>query len=86
MEAASVVKGTIPDNSIVYGNLARVIEKASLLVRLLLKSKNRLDTRNMPDEERERAIKKHFHITQEILLTFPRVSIKRIENIKPSKR
>ena len=60
--AASVVKGVIPDNSIVYGNPARVIGKASLLVRLLLKSKNRLDTRDMPPEERERVIKEHFHI------------------------
>jgi acetyltransferase-like isoleucine patch superfamily enzyme len=61
--AASVVRGAIPDNSIVYGNPARVIGKANLLVRLLLKNKNRLDTRNMPPEERERVIKKHFHIT-----------------------
>ena len=58
--SGSVVRGTIPDGSVVFGNPARVIMKTSLMKHLLLNHKNRLDTHNLPPEEKEGAIRRHF--------------------------
>jgi acetyltransferase-like isoleucine patch superfamily enzyme len=61
--AGSVVRGKIPDNSLVVGNPAKVVGKASLLLAKLAKSPNRLDVYDAPSAERRRKIEEHFHIT-----------------------
>ena len=56
----SVVRGVIPDGSVVMGNPARVVMKTSLAKQLLVNSKNRMDTRGWPSEAKHRAIRQHF--------------------------
>jgi acetyltransferase-like isoleucine patch superfamily enzyme len=56
----SVVRGVIPDGSVVMGNPARVVMKTSLAKQLLVNRKNRMDTRGWPLEEKHRAIRQHF--------------------------
>jgi acetyltransferase-like isoleucine patch superfamily enzyme len=56
----SVVRGVIPDGSVVFGNPARVVMKTALAKQLLVNHKHRLDTRNWPVEEKHRAIREHF--------------------------
>jgi acetyltransferase-like isoleucine patch superfamily enzyme len=56
----SVVRGVIPDGSVVFGNPARVVMKTALAKQLLVNSKNRLDTRNWPPAEKHRAVRQHF--------------------------
>lgn len=58
--AGSIVRGTIPDGSVVYGNPARVVMKTSLLKQLLVHHKHRLDTRHVPAKEKERILRRHF--------------------------
>jgi acetyltransferase-like isoleucine patch superfamily enzyme len=60
--SGSVVRGTIPDNSVVMGNPARVVMKTSLLKQVLVHHKNRLDTRQLPPAEKERVLRRHFGI------------------------
>jgi acetyltransferase-like isoleucine patch superfamily enzyme len=56
----AVVRGVIPDGSVVVGNPARVVMKTSLAKQLLVNHKNRLDTRHLPAREKERIIRQHF--------------------------
>jgi acetyltransferase-like isoleucine patch superfamily enzyme len=56
----SVVRGVVPDGSVVFGNPARVVMKTALAKQLLVHSKNRLDTRNWPLAEKHRAVRQHF--------------------------
>lgn len=57
----SVVRGQVPDNSIVHGNPPVILRgKASLLRRKMLAGPNRLDTLRMAEPARERAIRAHF--------------------------
>jgi acetyltransferase-like isoleucine patch superfamily enzyme len=56
----SVVRGVIPDDSVVFGNPARVVMKTQLAKHLLVHHKNRLDTRHLPMTEKHRAIREHF--------------------------
>jgi acetyltransferase-like isoleucine patch superfamily enzyme len=58
--AGTLVRGEIPDNSVVMGNPGKVVMKTSLLKPLLRHSKNRLDTRRLPPAEKEQAIRRHF--------------------------
>lgn len=59
----AVVRGEIPDNSVVMGNPGRVVMKTSLLKPLLLNHKNRLDgMRKLPGHEKERVLRRHFGI------------------------
>jgi acetyltransferase-like isoleucine patch superfamily enzyme len=60
--AGSVVRGKIPDNSLVIGNPAKVVGKASLLLAKLARSPHRLDVYNNAPAERRRKIEEHFHI------------------------
>jgi acetyltransferase-like isoleucine patch superfamily enzyme len=60
--AGSVVRGKIPDNSVAMGNPAKVIMKTDILKALLVNSKNRLDIKQLTDQQKARIIKQHFHI------------------------
>ncbi|HTO90844.1 MAG TPA: acyltransferase [Candidatus Sulfotelmatobacter sp.] len=60
--AGSVVRGAIPDDSVVMGNPARVVMKTSLLKQLLVHSRNRLETHLFSSPEKRRALCQHFGI------------------------
>jgi len=57
----SVVRGKIPDNSVVMGNPAKVVMKTSVAEMFMTKSKNRVDTKHMGPKEREEVLLKHFY-------------------------
>jgi acetyltransferase-like isoleucine patch superfamily enzyme len=60
--AGSVVKGAIPDESVVLGNPARVVMKTGVVERLLLANKGRIDAdlAAMKPADRKRLILGHF--------------------------
>ncbi|MCW5977111.1 MAG: acyltransferase [Bryobacteraceae bacterium] len=59
--AATVVRGLVPDDSVAYGNPARVIRgKAAFLAQQLLRDRNRLDARSLSAAERMRLLLAHF--------------------------
>lgn len=60
--AGAVVRGNIPDNSLVVGNPGKVVGRASLIRTLLAGSPDRLDVFNASPAERRRRIEEHFHI------------------------
>ncbi len=60
--AGSVVRGKFPDNSVIFGNPAKVISKMSVLKLLYDKNPNRLKTAKMSDKDKEPIVKKHFGI------------------------
>jgi acetyltransferase-like isoleucine patch superfamily enzyme len=60
--AGSVVRGKIPENSVVFGNPAQVVMKTDLFQKMLLNNKGRVDTKNMTAKEREVILRKHFNI------------------------
>jgi len=60
--SGSVVRGVIPDDSVVLGNPAKVVMKTSLLQQLLVNHKHRLDTRNLPPREKKAIVRRHFGI------------------------
>lgn len=62
--SGAVVRGVIPDGSVVMGNPGKVVMKTSLLKQLLLHHKHRLDTHNLSPAEKERVIRAHFGIDQ----------------------
>jgi len=61
--AGSVVRGFIPANSLVVGNPAKVVGRASLVLMMLERSPDRLDVFDASPAERRRRIEEHFHIT-----------------------
>jgi acetyltransferase-like isoleucine patch superfamily enzyme len=58
--SGSVVRGAIPDGSVVFGNPAKVVMKTALMKHLLINHKHRLDTHRLPPERKEEAIRRHF--------------------------
>jgi len=58
--AGSVVRGPIPDNSLVMGNPAKVVGRASLFLDRLERNPNALDTFGMPEATRRATILRHF--------------------------
>lgn len=58
--AGSVVRGTIPDNSVVMGNPAVVVGRTGLFLEMMDASPDTLDTYDLPEDERERRIRGHF--------------------------
>lgn len=58
--AGSVVRGSIPDHSVVMGNPATVVGRTGLFLELMDASADTLDTFSLPPEERERRIRAHF--------------------------
>lgn len=63
--AGAVVRGTIPDNSLVVGNPAQVVGRASTFLSRLERGKNTLDTFGLPEPARRAAILAHFGIPDE---------------------
>jgi len=61
--SGAVVRGVIPDDSVVFGNPAKVLMKTSLLKQLLVHHKHRLDTRSLPPKEKEKILRRHFGLT-----------------------
>ncbi len=57
----SVVRGKIPDNSVVMGNPAKVIMKTNVAEMFMTKSKNRVDTKHMTPQQRKEVLLKHFY-------------------------
>jgi acetyltransferase-like isoleucine patch superfamily enzyme len=57
--AGAVVSGTIPENSLVAGNPARVMGRASLYLERLALSPDSLDTFGLPEDDRRRVILEH---------------------------
>lgn len=58
--AGSVVRGPIPDDSVVFGNPAKVMLKTPMMKALLVNSRNRLDTRHLSLKAKEKVLRKHF--------------------------
>ena len=58
----SVVRGKIPDNSVVMGNPAKVVMKTSVAEKFMLNNRNRVDTKHMNPEERKETLLKHFNM------------------------
>jgi len=60
--AGSVVRGKIPDNSVVMGNPAKVVMKTDIAAKFLINNKNRVDTKHMNPQERKEALLKHYDL------------------------
>jgi len=60
--SGSVVRGKIPDNSVVFGNPAKVAMSLSMQKLIYNQSHGRLKTSRMSDREKEPIVKKHFGI------------------------
>lgn len=58
--SCAVVRGDIPDGSVVMGNPGRVIMKTALLKHLLVHHKHRLDTRHLDARAKEQVLRRHF--------------------------
>ena len=58
--AGSVVRGKIPDNSVVMGNPAKVVMKTDIAEKFLVNNKGRVDTKHISPEERRDVLLKHF--------------------------
>ena len=58
--AGSVVRGKIPDNSVVMGNPAKVVMKTEIAEKFLIRSKYRVDTKHMSPKERKEKILEHY--------------------------
>lgn len=58
--AGAVVSGTIPANSLVVGNPARVVGRASLYLERLLRHPDAIDSFGMQEPERRAMILRHF--------------------------
>jgi acetyltransferase-like isoleucine patch superfamily enzyme len=62
--AGAVVRGTIPDDSVVFGNPATVLFKTSMMKKLLVNHRHRLDTRHVPAREKEVILRRHFGLEE----------------------
>ena len=60
--AGSVLRGRYPDDSVIIGNPAKVVMKMSVQKLLYSQNPGLLSTKNIPDSQKEKIIKKHFGI------------------------
>lgn len=60
--AGAVVKGEVPEGSVVVGNPARVIKTTQAHLRSLVEHPHRLDIWHLDTAQRERILKHHFEI------------------------
>jgi acetyltransferase-like isoleucine patch superfamily enzyme len=60
--SGSVIRGVVPDDSVVMGNPARIVMKTSLARPLLVHHRHRLDTRRMTRREKDKLIRQHFEL------------------------
>jgi acetyltransferase-like isoleucine patch superfamily enzyme len=58
--AGAVVSGAIPANSLVSGNPARVVGRASLYLERLIRHPDAIDSFGLPESERRQMIVRHF--------------------------
>jgi hypothetical protein len=58
--AGSVVRGRIPENSLIVGNPGRVIGRASLLLEILAHRRGAIESLDLREPERARVILDHF--------------------------
>ncbi len=58
--AGSVVRGLIPDNSIVIGNPAKVIMKTKMFETMILHNKHCLNSKHLKRRKKMRMVKEHF--------------------------
>jgi len=58
--AGSVVRGDIPNGSVVMGNPARVVMPTAMLKKLSQYHRNRIDTHLMSTQEKRRVLRRHF--------------------------
>ena len=62
--AGAVVRGEIPDNSVVMGNPGKIIMTTDMLKDVMLRSPNRLDILYLSPEEREAILRQHFGLKE----------------------
>ena len=60
--AGSIVRGKFPDNSVIFGNPAKVVLKMNVQKFLYLQNPAMLKTQKLTDSEKNKIIKKHFGI------------------------
>lgn len=60
--AGSIVRGKFPDNSVIFGNPAKLVLKMNIQKFLYLQNPALLITQNMTDSQKNKIIKKHFGI------------------------
>ena len=58
--AGAVVRGRIPDNSLVIGNPGQIVGRASLFIEMLKQGKDSLDTLGMEEGARRALLLHHF--------------------------
>jgi acetyltransferase-like isoleucine patch superfamily enzyme len=58
--AGSVVRGKFPDDSVIFGNPAKIVLKMTVQKFLYLQNPALLKTQNLPDAKKNKIIKKHF--------------------------
>ena len=61
--AGAVVRGKIPDNSLVIGNPGEIVGRASLFVEMLCQGKDSLDTLGMEEGARRAVLLRHFGLS-----------------------
>ena len=61
--AGSVVRGTIPDNSVVMGNPAKVVMKGSFLENMYSYNKNTLQLKKYSNRQKKKILIKHFNLS-----------------------
>jgi acetyltransferase-like isoleucine patch superfamily enzyme len=60
--AGSVVRGKIPDNSVVTGNPAKIVSITSIFEKLCVNSRSRLDTKHLGSEEKKTLLINKYHL------------------------
>jgi acetyltransferase-like isoleucine patch superfamily enzyme len=60
--AGSVVRGKFPDDSVIFGNPAKIVLKMNVQRFLYLQNPGLLKTSNLPASKKNKIIKKHFGI------------------------
>jgi acetyltransferase-like isoleucine patch superfamily enzyme len=60
--AGSVIRGKFPENSVIFGNPAKVVSSMKMQKFLYLQNKGLLKTRNLTDSQKRTIVKKHFGI------------------------
>ena len=60
--AGSVLRGHFPENSVIAGNPAQVLSKASIQKLMFRQNPGLLKTHNLTVEQKDRLVKEHFGI------------------------
>jgi acetyltransferase-like isoleucine patch superfamily enzyme len=61
--AGSVIRGCIPDDSVAFGNPAKVIMNSNIIKSIFLHHKNCLKTKYLSKKEKMKIIKEHFNLS-----------------------